>query len=181
MSYPKGSRRPEDMEDVGALPSSALQHLKGSSPLQSLARNRSADPGPVAHQVETRKLPTPRRPRTPAEERHKPSTAQVPVRVVELVSAHRTKTDLSAGTIVVEAIDALYEQLPRLLRDQENLSSAGFRTRELVPGAAGEPKATFAFRMTTSDFARLDVLVDELGARNRTHLIVTALLNYLTE
>jgi predicted acylesterase/phospholipase RssA len=171
MSYPKGSRRPEDMEDVGALPSSALQHLKGSSPLQSLARNRSADPGPVAHQVETTKLPTPRRPRTTAEERHKPSTAQVPVRVVELVSAHRTKT----------AIDALYEQLPRLLRDQENLSSAGFRTRELVPGAAGEPKATFAFRMTTSDFARLDVLVDELGARNRTHLIVTALLNYLTE
>lgn len=175
------NRRPEDVEDIGMFP--PTQPGQGS-PLRGLARRQPSAPTPPAtsggNAIDTPPLqtgkPTTTQPETVLRPTiHRGSTAMLPGSLVAWVDQRRTETSLSAGSIVVAAIERHLEDLPLLLRDGSVASAAGFQTREKIRDPLREQTTVFAYRLSGEDFATLDRLVADLGARDRTHLIRTAL------
>lgn len=104
----------------------------------------------------------------------------LPVSLVAAVDRKRSETNLSAGTIVVQAIEKHFEDLPELLRERTTTNAAGFQTREKLRDPNKENTTVFAYRLSGADFDTLDGLVETLGARDRTHLMRTALTASLT-
>lgn len=181
--YPSDrNKRPEDVEDVGMFP--PTQQDRGS-PLRGLARRKPSastpptpSPDSVADTQPQVEQPTTMSPDSESARRrdiHRGSTAMLPASLVAWVDQQRTDSSLSAGSIVVEAIERHLEELPRLLLDGSVTSAAGFRTRERIRDPHREQTTVFAYRLSGEDFATLDRLVSDLGARDRTHLIRTAL------
>lgn len=189
-SYPSGrNRRPEDVEDIGMYPP---QDSAKKNPLSGLVRAKpvpAEQPTPALHAVPTeaekssaphRQDPTPSvaPPSEPSIKRdlHRGSTAMLPVSLVAAVDQKRSETNLSAGTIVVQAIEKHFEELPELLRERTTTNAAGFQTREKLRDPNKEKNTTvFSYRLSGTDFDTLDSLVATLGARDRTHLMRTAL------
>lgn len=190
-SYPAAGRlaRPEDIEDLGAFPPSFSKEAKPENPLQGLARSRTPAAQEATDSAPASMAPTDRTTHDPEVSRsktlHRPSTAMLPSTLVELVGQKRRTTGWSAGTVLIQAIEATYDELLALLTVEGTPRAAGFSTREYVPGAAAlddrELTSIFAFRMSGADFDNLDRLVEELGARNRTHLMKTALTAYFKD
>lgn len=191
-SYPsERNRRPEDVEDIGMFP--PARSLVEENPLSGLARRRRVPPvqpappqGSATSDAEAaveQAAPTDSEPTPPPKRRdvHRGSTAMLPTSLVAAVDQKRSKSGLSAGSIVVEAIESHLEDLPDLLRDETVASTAGFRTREKIRDPHKEKTTIFAYRLSGADFANLDRLVTNLGARDRTHLMRTALTAHLKD
>lgn len=205
-SYPAKNRlsRPEDIEDLGAIPTDFFTkktpapepepaEAATSAPSRGLARRKrtpQAVPDPPTTTVDDPDAPrpsepptgdTPVRARKGAHELHRPSSANLPLHLVNAVAKHREKTSLSAGDIVIEAIAHTLEQLPDLLAEASpETHVGGFVARP--PAAPDEgPTKLFAFRLIGTNFDKLDALVQQLGARDRTHLIKEALTAYFKE
>lgn len=185
-SYPADRvARPEDVEDLGEFPVELMKPAKKTNPLAALANRQVVTPAPPRSEKPDTPAPAPSEPRLTEpkqarNDRSRASTCMLPVSLIEQLATHRTETDLSAGSIFVEAIEATYGQLADLLRDEHTRTATGFITREVVH-AEKEPTALLPYRLSGADFDNLDRLVQELGAKNRTHLIRTALTNYFKD
>lgn len=206
-SYPAKSRlsRLEEIEDLGALPPDFGKNRErppadteaAPNPVRSLAKRKRTAPTrepivapatvdtPEAHEVdEPSARHNPRKRRKEPRDLHRPSSANLPVELVAAVASHRRSSGMSAGDTIVAAIEQHLDRLPALLAPkQEPQRTTGFSARPSQPQGEGSDEITklFAFRLTEADFEHLDQLVDDLGARDRTHLIREALTEYFKD
>ena len=91
---------------------------------------------------------------------------------------------MSAGDIVVAAIEKHFDQLPGILaatQEPPPPQSSGFAARGPKAAPLVDNTKLFAYRLVPSDFDYLDQLVNQLGARDRTHLIREALTTYFKD
>lgn len=91
---------------------------------------------------------------------------------------------MSAGDIVVAAIEKHFDQLPGILaatQEPPPPQSSGFAARGPKQPPVVDNTKLFAYRLVPSDFDYLDQLVNQLGARDRTHLIREALTTYFKD
>lgn len=195
-SYPANRvSRPEDVEDLGEFPDELRMPAKKVNPLAALAKKQPQvatpppqDPTADSRRVSEAPVPEPSAQPTARSTSTKPqrgsgsraSTCLLPIPLIDKVTAHRSETDLSAGSIFVEAIEATYGQLADLLREERARTATGFTTREVVHAEKGAT-ALMPYRLSGADFDNLDRVVKELGAKNRTHLILTALTAYFKD
>lgn len=200
-AYPAKSRltRPEDVEDLGALPdflkarttdqpAASTPEPVPDNPVRGLARKRTAPPPASTPHTPTEPAPEHVEPAgdgpTPTRARnlHRPSSANLPIELVVALGRNRELTGMSAGDTIVAAILKHMEELPALLVEPQTspAPATGFSPRPVKTEATGLTKL-LAFRLTETDFDYLDRLVIQLGARDRTHLIREALSAYLKE
>lgn len=112
-------------------------------------------------------------------EQTKASSCMLPNDLLEEFKQARDEMGVSNGDLIIQAIGKTIHELPSLLEPfSATVNEAGFVTTEgggedLAPAG---PQALLAFRMSAQNFERLDQLVDELGAANRTQIIRTALV-----
>ena len=91
---------------------------------------------------------------------------------------------MSAGDIVVAAIEKHFDQLPGILaatQEPPPPQRSGFAARGPKAAPVVDNTKLFAYRLVPSDFDYLDQLVNQLGARDRTHLIREALTTYFKD
>lgn len=118
-------------------------------------------------------LPPTDRPQT------RPTNVMVPSSTLDLVASAREKLSMSTGELIVVAIEAELEKLPALLGVQRPRGL--FETRaSRLPHRSDEPERPLSYRLTPSDLATIDQLVDQFGARSRGHLISVALNAHFT-
>jgi len=88
-------------------------------------------------------------------------------------------TDKSQPDVVLDAIEASYKRLPDLIAETSETSrSTGLFTRK--PTRRRKVDAvTVSVRLPADAIATIDKLVKDTNAASRTHLLVTALANYL--
>ncbi|GAA4909749.1 hypothetical protein GCM10025789_31280 [Tessaracoccus lubricantis] len=206
-TYPARARlsRPEDVEDLGALPDflkarpaekrpEAVSTPAEANPVRGLARKKKTPPAAVE---ETASDPIPAAPGPVVEENrrerarrkderdlHRPSSANLPVALVAAIAKRRERTGMSAGDMIVAAIEQHMDQLPSLFgtgEEQEAQHASGFSARPKKSPVVDEITKLFPFRLTQPDFDYLDQLVDKFGARDRTHLIREALTQYIKD
>lgn len=196
--YPKDrNRRLDDIED-DAPPLRTAKTRQGESQaapnaVAGLARKRPRaatphDPKPLAEPQEQAAEPVQPQPvvspsRTADRSKTRGSTAMLPTALLEALSRHREATGLTAGSVVVEAIESSFTQLSALRQsDNPGHSAAGFgKQRSYLAEPVNEPTALLSYRMSDADFENLDRIVAELGFRDRTHLMRTALTAYFAE
>ena len=204
---------PEDVEDLGALPdylkpaatpapatpapasptrdAAALDERPAGNPVRGLARRKTPPPA-VAHVDTTAAAPggeppvgeNPVRARKEPRDLHRASSANLPTGLVTAVARHREATGMSAGDIVVAAIEKHFDQLPGILaatQEPPPPHSSGFAARGPKAAPVVDNTKLFAYRLVPSDFDYLDQLVNQLGARDRTHLIREALTTYFKD
>lgn len=195
--YPKDrNRRLDDIEDDAPPPRIAKTRQGDSqaapNAVAGLARKRppaatTQDPKPLSEPQEQSAEPVqpPPQPvvapsRTADRSKTRGSTAMLPTALLEALSRHREATGLTAGSVVVEAIESCFTQLSSLRQsDEPGHSAAGFgKQRSYLAEPVNEPTALLSYRMSDSDFENLDRIVAELGFRDRTHLMRTALTAY---
>lgn len=128
-------------------------------------RKPSAKPAP------RRRPPKPVAVEKPAQTR--PTTTNVPVSTANLIDQCRKDQQLSAGEVIVIAIEAEYDNLASLL--QAPRRTGMFQTHaSRLPRRDEEPLRTISYRLTDADLATIDSLVEQFGARSRSHLISVA-------
>ena len=211
-AYPARSRlaHPEDVEDLGALPDylkpaatpapaaptrddagAAPGERPAGNPVRGLARRKTPPPA-VAPVDTTDAAPggeppvgeNPVRARKEPRDLHRASSANLPTDLVTAVARHREATGMSAGDIVVAAIEKHFDQLPGILaatQEPPPPQSSGFAARGPKAAPLVDNTKLFAYRLVPSDFDYLDQLVNQLGARDRTHLIREALTTYFKD
>lgn len=211
-AYPARSRlaHPEDLEDLGALPDylkpaatpappaptrdaagAAPDERPAGNPVRGLARRKTPPPA-VAPVDTTAAAPggeppvgeNPVRARKEPQDLHRASSANLPTDLVTAVARHREATGMSAGDIVVAAIEKHFDQLPGILaatQEPPPPQSSGFAARGPKAAPVVDNTKLFAYRLVPSDFDYLDQLVTQLGARDRTHLIREALTTYFKD
>jgi hypothetical protein len=138
-------------------------------------------PAPPVGERSPRKTPAKpaprRRPQKPAAVakpgQTRPTTTNVPVSTANLIDQCRNDQQLSAGEVIVIAIEAEYDNLANLLQAPKRTGL--FQTHaSRLPRRDDEPLKTISYRLTDADLATIDNLVEQFGARSRSHLISVA-------
>jgi len=112
--------------------------------------------------------------------RARPSNVHIPAALLTRVVKARQERGLSAGALIVAAIEATYKDLPRLVKPAPTAGGNLFAVRSSRPSRAGEGALTpLNFRLREQDFATLDRVVGEVGASSRSRLITVALTAHL--
>lgn len=88
-------------------------------------------------------------------------------------------TDKSQPDVVLDAIEATYKRLPDLIAEaSETGRSTGLFTRKPIRRHKVDA-VTVSVRLPVDAIATIDKLAKDTNAASRTHLLVTALANYL--
>lgn len=95
---------------------------------------------------------------------------------------YRDGAGWTTGEVIIDALEAAIDDLPRLLYPEGSIGGGLFARR----GASGHPvtnapKTSLYLRLLAEDYTVLDGLVETTGARSRTHLIETALTAYFDQ
>ncbi|MCA0296520.1 MAG: hypothetical protein LCH96_14660 [Actinobacteria bacterium] len=139
--------------------------LVGESTVGERGQKRPAKPAP------RRRHPKPAAVEKPPQTR--PTTTNVPVSTANLIDQCRKEQQLSAGEVIVIAIEAEYDNLANLLQGPRRTGM--FETHaSRLPRRDDEPLKTISYRLTDTDIATIDTLVEQFGARSRSHLISVA-------
>lgn len=199
--------RPEDVEDLGALPDFMKGRTAGTTTTPTTEQSSDDTPNPVRGLARKKPKPEPaedapagptpasksdsiegdapvRARRKDPEDLHQASSANLPISLVESLNKYRAVNAMSAGDIIVAAIEHSMDELPTLLAGEKPAvehRKPGFSSRPAKAAPPQELSKLLAFRLTVKDFAYLDELVEDLGARNRTHLICEALTHFLKD
>jgi predicted DNA-binding protein len=155
------------------------------------------DPDPAPAPIVAPK-PAPRKPRAarataPVDEDHaerETASKGVPVHLTEELNerlqAYMTRKRWSHQTVLLDAIEATYTQLPELIRhataaDDENAERTPLfdRPSRPAPKASGEARVKHTVRMSDSNRNTLDRITEELGAPSRNFVITVAYEAYL--
>lgn len=115
---------------------------------------------------------------------------ELPADLDKRLTAYRAKTRKSHPTVLLDAVEATYEQLPDLIRislgrDEETPKTVLFGRAPRTPapiqmGESGD-KVRHSVRVTLSNRNQLDELTVQFGAPSRNFLIVTAYEAYLPQ
>jgi len=107
----------------------------------------------------------------------------VPVSIRERMQARRRADDITHSDLVLDAIEAAIDQLPKLLDSQVQQRSSGLFIRAAAtrPGkrSRGEPSVQVWLGLDAANLATIDKLSEEMAQGNRSRLIATALDAYL--
>lgn len=181
---------PDLFKDLDSQPAPAALNETGVGQLKSLLHGRPAAPVtplPTAA-VEPPTQPAPAAPTPvstarPGAVKTEQSNMRIPLADADLIKTIREELDMSNGELITTAIGDLY--MAGVLADL-------FQSRP-QPGALFETRATrlplkrqpdtvhvmVSYRLTPSDFATLDRIQREVGARSRGQLITTALREWV--
>lgn len=150
------SRPPIGLSTPPAAPSTVGERSPRNRPEKPTQRRRQPKPPAVEKPAQTR-----------------PTTTNVPESTATLIDQCRKDQQLSAGEVIVIAIEAQYDNLANLL--QAPRRTGLFQTHaSRLPRRDDEPLRTISYRLTDADLATIDSLVEQFGARSRSHLISVA-------
>ncbi|MGH3447081.1 MAG: hypothetical protein ACRDP4_05615 [Nocardioidaceae bacterium] len=109
------------------------------------------------------------------------TTMHIPVNIYDRFHATRDQRGLSNGALVIEAIEATLDQIPKEIGGRGTAGGERFqrRTTHRKSPSEAEQLTLLNLRFLESDYAVLDELVAETGARSRNHLVVAALKLHL--
>lgn len=167
----------EVFKDLDNQPAPAALNPTGVGNLRGLLGQRPTAPAPTP-------VPTPdtlavqRGPVRPRTFNTVQSNMRIPIEDAELLKRIRTELDLSSGEVIVTAIGELHasgDLAALFVRDTP--AGALFETRATrLPSKlpADTRYSIVSYRLTPTDFATLDALQEQVGARSRGQLITTA-------
>ncbi|MER7129706.1 hypothetical protein [Streptosporangium saharense] len=105
---------------------------------------------------------------------------------IQAATAYRSKERVDCAGVVYDALDALRDQLPKLVAARqapERREDSLFPGRRESVGAAarrtGQRRRLWFFQASTAELAVLDQLQTTSGARSRSELVSTAVEAYL--
>jgi hypothetical protein len=180
-SLPPRRRSAARPQAVAATPSGlapASDLSPAAAPVTRTRRPVSRQPDPV--------VPVAGRPATVADEgtvglesRIRPSNVHIPVGLLQPITEKKTAAGLSNGEIIIQAIEATYEQLGELIHPAATSGGTLFASRRARSSRATDgPLTPLNYRLREADFATIDELVDRFAASSRGHLITAALTAY---
>lgn len=152
---------------------------------QALTTARSAPPQPTPSPKAPAPAPRRARPRpgTEAVAAMRQSNTQLPVTLIQLMRQELRTRGRTHGEVIIDALEQALDRLPELVAPLHRAPARRRFDPAPTPPAPPEkePKGTLNYRMTTTNFAVLDDLVAECGARSRAHLITVALREYFRD
>lgn len=114
------------------------------------------------------------------EDRVRSSNVHVPTGLLKPLEHRRATLGLSTGEIIIQALEATYDRLDKLVDPVPVSGGHLFAARRSHSSRAAEgPLSSLNYRMRMADFDTLDRLVEQTGAASRSRLISVALTAYL--
>lgn len=176
----------EAFKDLDSQPAPAALHQAGVGDLRSILgpRDEPTTPAAVAAPVTRPAVhPAPVTAGRPGSFGTVQSNMRIPVDDADLLKRVRDELDLSTGEVITTAIGELYQagQLAHHFRPRPE-PGALFETRATrLPWKkpADTKYAIVSYRLTPTDFATLDTIQREVGARSRGQLITTAVREWV--
>lgn len=103
--------------------------------------------------------------------------------VRDRLSQFRLKTGWTTATIIIAAIEQAgsVDELEEILYPGERVGGTFFAVRGTGSASTPRKQGSVFVRMNAEDLEVLDQLVDQTGARSRTHLVDAVLRHYLKE
>lgn len=179
---PVGQAEPAGVEETADQPS---VEQPGDRPSEAQTATRRATP-------RSRRSPAPRASKEAPAGDDEPVTApfaiELPISLDELLTEHRKRTRKSHRAVLLDAIEATYDELQELIdnelgrdraAEKKNLFGRSSRTAAPVPVDDGEERITHTFRVTASNRELITKIADEFEAPSRNFLVVTAYKRYL--
>lgn len=133
--------------------------------------------------AERRRAPA-RRANTPPAATVRPTTLSLPAGLIAEVRERARRERISQSELLLDALSATQDELERLFKgEQERTRTASDglflrRPPRTRPGAT-ETLATLSLRLLGENLARIDDLVDRVGAPSRSAMCAAALRTYL--
>lgn len=183
---PAGGYSAELFADLDSQPAPKALTETGVGDLRGLIHGRpgaAATPTPPAPVVQlppaATAAPTPTSTGRPGSVKTEQSNMRIPLADADLIKKIREELDMSNGELITTAIGELYTDgdLATLFQPRHQPGDL-FETRATRLPLKRQPDTTFvmvSYRLTASDFATLDRIQREVGARSRGQLITTAL------
>lgn len=179
-----GGYSPEVFKDLESQPAPAALHQAGVGDLRSILGPRDETaPTPAAPVPAARPTVQPATTGRPGSFGTVQSNMRIPVDDADLLKRVRDELDLSTGEVITTAVGELYQagQLAHHFRPRPE-PGALFETRATrLPWKkpADTKYAIVSYRLTPTDFATLDAIQREVGARSRGQLITTAIREWV--
>ena len=189
------NRRPRRVDEPGAKDASPRATGTSTASTKPAAKDSPGDPSsaptPAAAQTKT---PTKRASAavgergTAAGAQKVRRTAFVPLELHDLAAIHCAQTKRTRSQMVLHALAANLQELPRLVADDDALATgdAGKDSEDisdifpdLEPTRRALPTRPMPLYFTSDQIERIDSWVGHYGARDRSHLITVALRAYL--
>lgn len=112
------------------------------------------------------------------------SNMRIPTEDAELLKRVRTELDMSSGELITTAIAELYQSgdlAPLFVRHTPHGTLFETRATRLPSKKPADTRYSIvSYRLTPTDFATLDAIQREVGARSRGKLITTAVREWVT-
>lgn len=175
-------------EDLDSQPAPKALSQAGVGELRSLIHTRPTAPSvtPAEPQPTAATTPPPAPGNTtsrPGSVKTEQSNMRVPIDDADLIKKVREDLDMSNGELITTAIGDLYMagDLAALFQQRQPTGSL-FETRATRLPLKRQPDTVHvmvSYRLTPSDFATLDRIQREVGARSRGQLIITAMREWV--
>ncbi len=146
-------------------------------------RTRTADAASGGQSLETTPGPSRPKPSSPSSSKVTTASRQVafllPPDLRDQLRERAHSTDKSQPDVVLDAIDATYKRLPELIAETSDTSGSTGLFNRRPTRRHNVDTVTVSVRLPTDAIATIDKLAKDTNAASRTHLLVTALANYL--
>ncbi len=170
-------------KDLDNQPAPKALSESGVGELRTLIQARHSAPAPTAPMTPPLEpAPVPVTTGNPGSVKTEQSNMRIPIADASLIKQIRDKLDMSNGELITTAIGELYLAGHLATLFQQRQPGALFETRAARLPLKQEPGTVYAmvsYRLTPTDFATLDRIQREVGARSRGHLITTAMREWV--